>query len=94
MLIGYQESKGVGGIIDLLAIAPTGALVLIELKRGRTPRDVAARHKFRHNFHAYARTNSINSSPQLGSTAWHKCVQLYAKVTAIRRARIIEQSRP
>lgn len=42
MLIGRQESTGVGGIIDLLAIAPDGALVLIELKRDRTPRDVVA----------------------------------------------------
>ncbi len=42
MLIGRQERTGVGGIIDLLAIAPDGALVLIELKRERTPREVVA----------------------------------------------------
>ncbi|PYD88296.1 nuclease [Pseudomonas syringae pv. pisi] len=42
MLIGRQVSTGVGGIIDLLAIAPDGSLVLIELKRDRTPRDVVA----------------------------------------------------
>jgi len=42
MLIGRQESTGASGIIDLLAIAPDGALVLIELKRDRTPRDVVA----------------------------------------------------
>lgn len=42
MLIGRQENTGVGGIIDLLAVAPDGALVLIELKRDRTPRDVVA----------------------------------------------------
>ena len=40
MLIGRQERTGQGGIIDLLAIAPDGSLVLIELKRDRTPRDV------------------------------------------------------
>lgn len=40
MLIGRQERTGNGGIIDLLAIAPDGALVLIELKRDRTPREV------------------------------------------------------
>jgi len=42
MLIGRQERTGLGGIIDLLAIAPDGALVLIELKRERTPREVVA----------------------------------------------------
>lgn len=42
MLIGRQENTGLGGIIDLLAIAPDGSLVLIELKRDRTPRDVVA----------------------------------------------------
>jgi hypothetical protein len=42
MLIGRQERTGLGGIIDLLAVAPDGALVLIELKRERTPREVVA----------------------------------------------------
>src|SRR6267154_474778 len=42
MLIGRQEKTGYGGRIDLLAIAPDGALVLIEIKRDRTPRDVVA----------------------------------------------------
>ncbi|WOK37296.1 endonuclease NucS domain-containing protein [Sphingomonas sp. C3-2] len=42
MLIGRQGRTGNGGIIDLLAIAPDGALVLIELKRDRTPREVVA----------------------------------------------------
>lgn len=42
MLIGRQEKTGSGGIIDLLAIAPDGTLVLIELKRDRTPREVVA----------------------------------------------------
>lgn len=42
MLIGRQENTGYGGIIDLLAIAPDGSLVLIELKRDKTPRDVVA----------------------------------------------------
>lgn len=42
MLIGRQESTGLGGRIDLLAIAPDAALVLIELKRDRTPREVVA----------------------------------------------------
>jgi hypothetical protein len=42
MLIGRQESTGLGGRVDLLAIAPDGALVLIEIKRDRTPREVVA----------------------------------------------------
>lgn len=41
MLIGRQEATGTGRL-DLLAIAPDGALVLIELKRDRTPREVVA----------------------------------------------------
>jgi RecB family endonuclease NucS len=35
MLIGRQEDTGFGGRIDLLAIAPDGSLILIELKRDR-----------------------------------------------------------
>ena len=42
MLIGRQEQTGFGGRIDLLAIAPDASLVLIELKRDRTPREVVA----------------------------------------------------
>lgn len=42
MLIGRQVDTGFGGRIDLLAIAPDGALTLIELKRDRTPREVVA----------------------------------------------------
>ena len=43
MLIGRQVDTGFGGKLDLLAITPDGTLVLIELKRDRTPRDVIAR---------------------------------------------------
>lgn len=42
MLIGRQEDTGFGGRVDLLAIAPDGSLVLIEIKRDRTPREVVA----------------------------------------------------
>lgn len=42
MLIGRQEDTGYGGRIDLLAIAPDASIVLIELKRDRTPREVVA----------------------------------------------------
>ncbi len=42
MLIGRQVGTSHGGWIDLLAIAPDGALVIVELKRDRTPREVVA----------------------------------------------------
>ncbi|NDY93379.1 endonuclease NucS domain-containing protein [Ideonella livida] len=42
MLIGRQEVTSYGGRIDLLAIAPDASLVLIELKRDRTPREIVA----------------------------------------------------
>lgn len=42
MLIGRQEQTGHGGRIDLLAIAPDASLVLIEIKRDRTPREIVA----------------------------------------------------
>jgi RecB family endonuclease NucS len=42
MLIGRQEMTGHGGRIDLVALAPDASLVLIELKRDKTPREVVA----------------------------------------------------
>ena len=42
MLIGRQVRTSFGGIIDLLAIAPDGSLVLIELKRDKAPREIVA----------------------------------------------------
>ena len=42
MLIGQQEITNFGGRIDILAIAPDGSLILVELKRDKTPRDIVA----------------------------------------------------
>ena len=42
MLIGQQVKTSYGGKIDLLAITPDAGLVVIELKRDRTPREVVA----------------------------------------------------
>ncbi|MCB8944711.1 MAG: DUF91 domain-containing protein [Ardenticatenaceae bacterium] len=42
LLIGRQERTFNNQPLDLLAIAPDGSLVLIELKRDRTPREVVA----------------------------------------------------
>jgi hypothetical protein len=42
MIIGRQEQTDFAGRIDLLAIAPDASLVLIELKRNKTPREITA----------------------------------------------------
>ena len=42
LVIGRQVRTDFGGIIDLLCIDKNGCTVVIELKKGRTPRDVTA----------------------------------------------------
>ena len=42
LVIGQQVSRAYGGLIDLLAIDPVANLVILELKRDRTPRDIVA----------------------------------------------------
>jgi hypothetical protein len=42
LIIGRQIHTSHNGYIDLLAIAPDGSLVVIELKRDKTPRDVVS----------------------------------------------------
>lgn len=42
LIIGRQVLTAQGGRIDLLAMDATGALIIIELKRDRTPREIVA----------------------------------------------------
>lgn len=42
LLIGRQEQTSYGGRVDLLALTPDASLVLIEIKRNRTPREIVA----------------------------------------------------
>jgi hypothetical protein len=42
LVIGRQVQTDFGGIIDLLCIEPDGALVVVELKRDKTPREITA----------------------------------------------------
>ena len=42
MLIGRQEQTDSGARLDLIAIAPDASLVVIELKKDKTPREVVA----------------------------------------------------
>lgn len=42
LVIGRQVATEYGGIIDLLCINPAGDLVIVELKRDKTPREITA----------------------------------------------------
>ena len=42
LYIAQQESPGEGGVFDIIGVDDQGDLVIIELKRGRSPRDIVA----------------------------------------------------
>ena len=42
MVIGRQVTTDFGGVIDLLCLDSSGDIVVVELKPGKTPREVAA----------------------------------------------------
>ncbi len=42
LVIGRQVKTGFGGEIDLLCLDSSGALVVVELKKGKTPPEVSA----------------------------------------------------
>jgi hypothetical protein len=42
LVIGRQVKTAFGGLIDLLCIDPVGDLVIVELKRDKTPREITA----------------------------------------------------
>lgn len=42
LIIGRQVRTGYGGYVDLLAINSDGELIIVELKRSKTPRDIVA----------------------------------------------------
>ncbi len=42
LVIGEQVQTGYGGVIDLLCMDSKGDLVIVELKRAKTPREVTA----------------------------------------------------
>jgi len=42
LVIGRQTQTGFGGYIDLLCLDRNGDVVIVELKRDKTPRDITA----------------------------------------------------
>ena len=64
LVIGRQVSSDLGGVLDLLAIDRNGDLVVLELKRHLTPRDVVAQAL---HYAAWVRTLSWEDVEQIAS---------------------------
>ncbi|MFD2365481.1 hypothetical protein [Pseudoduganella sp. GCM10020061] len=67
MLIGRQESTGVGGIIDLLAMVPDGCEYFVSMQWWKT---VPSRKRSRRSVCSATRTPSANRARRNGVPPW------------------------
>ena len=76
LVIGRQVETDFGGVIDILCIDPKGDLVIIELKRGKTPREITAQIL---DYASWAKDLSNDQVTQIASKHFSENVSLEAK---------------